>query len=74
MGGVRETSFFWARGGIELSGSVYPSWVIASLGVVTFPEQSMDVTDLLHFADLAMYQSKKQGKNCCSFYNTDIYV
>lgn len=48
--------------------------ITASLGVVTFPEQSMDVTDLLHFADLAMYQSKKQGKNCCNFYNTDIYV
>ncbi len=48
--------------------------ITASLGVVTFPDQSMDVTDLLHFADLAMYQSKKQGKNCCNFYNTDIYV
>lgn len=41
----------------------------ASIGVVTFPDQSIDVTDLLHFADLAMYKSKKQGKNCCSFHN-----
>lgn len=43
--------------------------ITASIGVVTFPDQSIDVTDLLHFADLAMYKSKKQGKNCCNFHN-----
>jgi diguanylate cyclase (GGDEF)-like protein len=40
----------------------------ASLGVVTFSDQSKSIADLLHFADLAMYQSKKEGKNCCNFY------
>lgn len=42
--------------------------ITASLGIVTFPEYSKDVTELLHFADLAMYQSKKQGKNRFQFY------
>jgi diguanylate cyclase (GGDEF)-like protein len=42
--------------------------ITGSLGVVTFPDQGLNVVDLLHFADLAMYKSKKQGKNCCSFH------
>lgn len=45
-----------------------PFPLTASLGVVTFSDQSKSIADLLHCADLAMYQSKKEGKNRCNFY------
>lgn len=33
--------------------------VSASIGVAIYPEQSLDATDLINFADKAMYQAKK---------------
>lgn len=40
-----------------------PLRVSASIGVALFPEHSTDADELLSQADLAMYQSKEQGRN-----------
>ena len=42
--------------------------VTASLGVATFPWDASDVEELIRKADLALYQAKKQGKNCVHVY------
>ncbi len=36
-----------------------------SIGAASFPEDSIDVYDLLNLADAAVYQAKKQGRNSC---------
>jgi len=43
----------------------------ASLGIAVYPSDSNDITELLHFADLAMYQSKRAGKNRWKFYSDE---
>ncbi len=43
----------------------------ASLGVAVYPEHGSNVEDLVAHADTAMYQAKKQGKNCWAIYNPD---
>lgn len=45
--------------------------VSASIGVVTYPAHGSTVGDLLIRADLAMYHSKKQGRNHVSVYSAD---
>jgi two-component system cell cycle response regulator len=42
--------------------------VTASLGIATFPWDASDVDELIRKADLALYQAKKQGKNCVCVY------
>jgi len=44
----------------------------ASLGVSFFPKDSKNSTELLKFADVAMYESKKDGKGRYTFYNEEI--
>jgi len=41
----------------------------ASVGIVTFPQESLDGKALLRCADLAMYRAKKSGKNRYHFYS-----
>ncbi len=41
----------------------------ASIGIARIPFDSSDTAELLNFADLAMYEAKKAGKNCCNFFN-----
>jgi len=41
----------------------------ASIGIARYPLDATDTTDLLRKADLAMYESKKQGKNLSIVYN-----
>jgi len=41
----------------------------ASVGIATFPQDSMDGKALLRCADLAMYRAKKSGKNRYHFYS-----
>lgn len=43
----------------------------ASIGLTLFPEDDLSVEDLLHRADLAMYQAKAQGRNRVIFYAPD---
>ncbi len=41
----------------------------ASVGVSIFPDHSRSPEKLLKMADRAMYDSKAQGKNCCTLYS-----
>ena len=39
-----------------------------SIGISIYPDNGTDADDLIKKADIAMYESKKQGKNCYKFY------
>lgn len=40
----------------------------ASIGISIYPDNGVDASILIKNADTAMYQAKKQGKNCYKFY------
>ncbi len=42
-----------------------------SLGISMFPEDSSSKKELIHFADIAMYEAKKAGKKSFSFYSSN---
>jgi len=44
----------------------------ASLGISIFPSDGADIDTLMKKADMAMYQSKEQGKNRFSFFSVDL--
>lgn len=44
------------------------AYVSASIGVAMYPEDGTNVVELIQHADLAMYQSKTQGKNRMTFF------
>ncbi len=46
----------------------HPYHLSASVGVALFPADGDDTTELLHRADAAMYQAKKEGRSTVSFY------
>ena len=52
----------WKIEGVELK-------VTASIGVVVFPDDADNETDLLRYADKAMYESKSQGRNRVSSFS-----
>jgi diguanylate cyclase (GGDEF)-like protein/PAS domain S-box-containing protein len=52
--------------GYELSASV-------SIGVTISDENQKTVSEVLRNADLAMYNAKSSGKNCCKFYDEHLY-
>jgi diguanylate cyclase (GGDEF)-like protein/PAS domain S-box-containing protein len=43
--------------------------VTASIGVSTYPEDSIDASTMLRYADAAMYQAKAKGRNVCELYS-----
>lgn len=47
-------------------------YITPSLGVAIYPEDGDDAEDLLKKADMAMYNSKKHGKNTYSFYSNHL--
>ncbi len=47
-------------------------YITPSIGVAIHPEDGSDAADLLKKADMAMYNSKKQGKNTYSFYSNHL--
>jgi diguanylate cyclase (GGDEF)-like protein len=49
--------------------SVYPS---ATIGIALYPEQADTMDKLFQYADMAMYESKKQGKNQFSYITNKI--
>lgn len=40
----------------------------ASIGIAYAPQDSQNASELVQFADTAMYQAKQQGKNCYRFF------
>lgn len=51
--------------------------ISTSIGISFYPVDGKSLADLLHFADIAMYEAKKSGKNNYFYYqeleNTEIY-
>ena len=45
-------------------------YVSSSIGVSIYPDDGMDSTSLLKFADSAMYKAKNEGRNNFQFYNS----
>lgn len=43
-----------------------------SIGISLYPIHSNDAEELLKYADMAMFQSKKTGKNCSVLYNANM--
>ncbi|HTP10219.1 MAG TPA: diguanylate cyclase [Anaerolineae bacterium] len=48
----------------KVSTSAQPIHVTMSLGVACFPIDAHTATDLIHLADVAVYQAKLRGRNC----------
>ncbi len=51
---------------IQVAGRPEPVPVTISLGVASYPDPCPDVRALLHMADLAVYKSKREGRNRAS--------
>ena len=47
-------------------------FVTASVGIVIYPEDGIDVEALLQNADSAMYEAKDRGRNNYQFYRSDV--
>ena len=47
-------------------------FVSASIGITLFPEDGMSVAKLITNADHAMYESKRQGKNCFHYFSQEM--
>lgn len=45
-------------------------YIGASVGISVFPDDCTDAESMLKHADIAMYQAKKNGRNCWCFYRT----
>lgn len=46
-------------------------FVTASIGVASYPKDSESVEDLVKYADTAMYEAKKNGRNSYQFYTPE---
>jgi len=46
--------------------------VTASIGISISPEDGGELNELLRNADLAMYRSKENGRNCCRLYDSSL--
>lgn len=56
--------------GFETMGNTHS--VFASIGIAVFPEDAETPDELLHNADLAMYEAKRNGRNRFEFYTKNI--
>ena len=46
------------------------AYVTTSIGIAIYPEDGLNVEDIIKSADIAMYQSKENGRNCFHFFNS----
>ncbi len=47
-------------------------FISVSIGIARYPEDSADVSGLLKHADIALYESKNQGRRCYSFFSQEL--
>jgi diguanylate cyclase (GGDEF)-like protein/PAS domain S-box-containing protein len=47
-------------------------FVTGSIGIVRYPEDSGNLSELLQFADAAMYRAKESGRNTFQFYSSSL--
>ena len=47
-------------------------YLTASVGIALYPEHGPDASNLLRYADMAMYHAKKEGRNKVALYNKKI--
>jgi len=45
-----------------------PIYIGTSIGIAIFPEQSSNVDNIIKYADIAMFEAKKRGRNGYQFY------
>jgi len=50
----------------------YPFYISCSIGISLFPEDDEDASNLLKYADTAMYKAKDNGRNCYAFYQEEM--
>jgi len=43
-----------------------------SIGISVYPDDTQDISELIKYADIAMYESKNEGKNLYQFYDSDM--
>ena len=48
--------------------------ISASIGISVYPDDSVDLDNLIKFADIAMYRAKDRGRNTYLFYANDMNV
>lgn len=46
--------------------------ITVSIGISIFPNDAIDATSLIRFADMAMYESKERGKNSISYFHAKL--
>ncbi len=46
--------------------------ISASIGITLFPQNDADADALLRHADMAMYQAKQAGRNCCRIFDINM--
>ena len=47
-------------------------FITASIGIACYPTHSEKVEDLMKYADMAMYEAKKQGRNSYQYYTPEL--
>ena len=50
----------------------YPFYLSCSIGISLYPEDDDDATNLLKYADTAMYKAKENGRNDYAFYHEEM--
>jgi diguanylate cyclase (GGDEF)-like protein len=58
------------EGGFDVDGVTH--MIYASIGIAVYPDDATEPANLLHHADMAMYDAKHNGRNCFRFFTQRI--